>query len=257
MSDTSTYKNIITAEDPVEVKVVHKRKFNAFLLLGHLFLGNELFVSADGTRGFTERHVVITFEHTFLKPDSKLVGMGKTQNRSLAKEILATERPGIIRRVMEAAQRAIARGTICSEPASSFTAVNEWKTMSDPVRMWLATQCSGTCIWDHMASDTPKEHIAWLHFELNQWAERDKRRGLSLHTFETRLNRAIKDMAEEDLPKEEKDRFFGGGDLDALRRIARDGVLRRKIADSSVRRHPILTMRQAEEAELDRHLALV
>src|SRR5690606_28858411 len=43
MSDTSTYKNIITAEDPVEVKVVHKRKFNAFLLLGHLFLGNELF----------------------------------------------------------------------------------------------------------------------------------------------------------------------------------------------------------------------
>lgn len=97
----------------------------------HVFAVNELPDTGDVTDGFWRRFLIVPLVQKFTGSDSK---------DTIKRDILSSERAGILLWAIEGAQRVLQRGGFSLPPSHESTKV-EWQTHADPVRGFLEACC--------------------------------------------------------------------------------------------------------------------
>jgi P4 family phage/plasmid primase-like protien len=131
-------KAIITGRDDIEARHPYESGFSFLPKTAHVFAANTLPIVCDSSMAFFERFTVLCMENRFRGTEQ--------ENRDLAETIIKRELGAIAYKAMKAATEAIAANRI-TEPPSSAAAIEEWKSLSDPVRVWFAECCEVSDDW--------------------------------------------------------------------------------------------------------------
>jgi P4 family phage/plasmid primase-like protien len=126
---SDAYLKKITGGDPVDIRFLYREvRNNIRLSVRFLELVNEMPSTADQSEAFQRRLMILTCPYKFEKPIPDFYHK------------LLAERPGILRRWVEALKILYARGRF-DEPKSSGEAIREYILDNDPVRKWCETRC--------------------------------------------------------------------------------------------------------------------
>lgn len=243
MRDSEYFKSVVTGKEEITAKNVFERPFNFKPIAGHFLSANDFPASTDGSYGMARRFAVIPMHRVFLPKD---------QDRTLKEKILV-ERPGIIARLLKAAQRAIARGKICDLPSSSDDALDEWRTVSDAVRAYVLDRSEPR--FKTQAHSTWTSDVELLYQDFRGWAPQKGRQVVSETTFRKRLQRVIVDLARRDLARGTQEQFFVGIDDKTLERLVRnDGVHRITLPTKASVRSAPLQLRETSAQKVEREV---
>jgi putative DNA primase/helicase len=167
---SEAFKAVISG-DAITGRHIREAPFTFTPIAAHLFASNRLPGTTDHSDGFWRRPVVLRFNRVFKGADAV---------PDIAAKIVAAERPGIVRWMLEGARRLLAAGRY-TVPASSATEIAEWRRNADPVALFLAE-----CARDHLvASEGVTAALLYLHFRT--WAERNGHRAMSSTKFGMRM----------------------------------------------------------------------
>lgn len=136
---------------------------------GHIWGVNELPPTLDHTHGFYRRFVVVPFQMTFHEGSDAKVDYHKE---------LITELPGIFARCVFALQRLVHRGNFQS-PQGSVEAINEWKDLSDQVRVFVRDCC---CV-----DPNAKTSLSGMYASYEYWARQNGHKPMASNTLGARL----------------------------------------------------------------------
>lgn len=166
-------KAIITGRDEIEARHLYERGFSFRPEAAHVFAANQLPIINDPSGAFYDRFLILCMQNRFRGTQE--------ENRSLAKDIIATELGAIALKALMAAIDAIQENHIV-EPASSIAALEDWRGSSEPVHMWLAECCK---VDPTLTSGGMPGSDAYSHFK--EWLARNGYRTVSVQDFATRL----------------------------------------------------------------------
>lgn len=171
---SESFKAIVTG-DEITGRVIYGRPFAFRPRAGHLFAANALPATADLSKGFWRRLVVITFSRTFTV-DERIVG--------LAQSIIDQELPAIVAWVLGGAADLLARGYYLLPP-SSTEAVEEWRRSADKVGLFFesATQPVANHVLNNKAFWT-KAKIVFSAYQ--RWSSSQGFRSVSVQKFAQR-----------------------------------------------------------------------
>jgi phage/plasmid-associated DNA primase len=140
-----------------------------------LYLANRLPGTTDQTGGFWRRWVVIEFNRRFTDDE---------KDTTLARKILATERPAVTAWLLEGARRALKqdRYTI---PTSSTKAIARWRRCADQVAEYIAESWEPRPANDTAYTAWPKAD--WVYQCYRAWAQSNGHRPVSSVKFGERM----------------------------------------------------------------------
>lgn len=168
LMDSNEIKGVISG-DETTAEQKHKDLFTFIPQAGHIFAANMLPKTSDPTFGFLRRFVVIGFYRNFEKEGVEKVDYDLE---------LAAELPGILTRVVKAAQALLRRGHFVV-PDSSKSAVHEWQQDSDQVSAFVAECCQVDA-----SKQTP---IASLYEAYGRWATATGNKAMNANALASRL----------------------------------------------------------------------
>jgi P4 family phage/plasmid primase-like protien len=128
IEDTAGLKKLVTG-DTITARHIYDAPFSYRPVAGHAFAANERPRSRDHSNAFFDRIILIGFHRDFR--NDPLIRIP-----NLAEKIVAHERPGVIARLVRAAQRLVERGRY-DIPASSRALNKQWRHDNDAIQTWL------------------------------------------------------------------------------------------------------------------------
>lgn len=117
----------IIAGDLIDARPIHRDPFCFQPISGHLFAANRLPGATDTTHGFWRRWIVLAFCRRFAEDE---------QNKGIAEEIIAAERPGVVTWMLSGAQRLLKEGTY-TIPKSAAAELERWRERANSVSLFL------------------------------------------------------------------------------------------------------------------------
>lgn len=168
--DAEIFKAIVTG-DMIDAREIYKPPFMISPKAGHLFAANRLPGANDTTLGFWRRFDVLPYNRRF---------EGTAANPRIAEDIIAAERPIIVRWLVQGAVRVLAQRGY-STPASSAEAVQAWRRGANPVAIF-AEECTRSC-----RGGEPGTKAALLYRHFCSWCERNGHRAMSSTKFGMRM----------------------------------------------------------------------
>lgn len=165
-----TFKAMISG-DAMTARPIREAPFPFSPRAGHLFAANKLPGSNDQSHGFWRRMIVLVFKRVFAEHE---------QNASLAEQIIAAELAGVVAWAIEGAQRIAASGRY-TVPTSSAAALKSWKRGADPVAQFVAEKTRPA------RTNDDRSRAVDLFAAYVEWAEANKFRVMSSHTFGMRM----------------------------------------------------------------------
>ena len=167
---SESFKAIISG-DATTGRAIREAPFTFTPVAGHIFAANRLPGTNDVTEGFWRRIIVLRFNRSFT---------GSAANPNLVSELLTAERPGIVRWMLEGAQRVLQQGGY-TVPASSLREVIEWRKSANPVALFL----------EEMTRDIGEKEqgttASTLYDHYETWCKRNGHRTLSSTKFGERM----------------------------------------------------------------------
>lgn len=137
----------------------------------HLYSANNLPATADQSRGFWRRFIVLEFRRSF--------EFDPARDPNLKEKILAGELAGIAAWALRGAVRMLGRNRY-NVPRSSAAALEKWRKSTDPVSQFVEECCTAT--------DGPKTMGSLLFKTYLKWAERTNHKyTLNRNRFAERL----------------------------------------------------------------------
>ncbi|MBK8994598.1 MAG: hypothetical protein IPM35_02455 [Myxococcales bacterium] len=167
------FKGIVSG-DPTTGRSPYKEPFTIYPVAGHIFAANKLPAVNDQTHGFWRRLLVVEFPRIFRDDE---------QIKDLESIIIAAELPLIVSCLIQAGQRALARGNL-TVPVSSQRAVLEWRMNADQVTAYVAERCRGLQPGE---PDDCGTYAKALYNDFRAWSSRNGHRPVASNTFGTRL----------------------------------------------------------------------
>ena len=168
--DAEIFKAIVTG-DTIDAREIYKPPFMLAPRAGHLFAANRLPGANDTTLGFWRRFAVVTFNRRF---------EGAGANPRIAEEIIAAERPTVVRWLVQGAVRALAQRGYTT-PASSVEAVQAWRRSANPVAIFVEE-----CTRDAGANEEGTT-ATLVYGQFCGWCERNGHRAMSSTKFGARM----------------------------------------------------------------------
>jgi P4 family phage/plasmid primase-like protien len=145
-----TYLKKITGGDPVDVRRLYGETINNVVLsVRFIELVNEMPTTNDASLALRRRLLLLDCPNKVLAPDLDL-------DRKLL-----LERPGILRRFVQALHRLYARGKFMISDFSS-NEIDAYLTENDPVTYWLAERLDAQ---EHFSLGTPSNEL-WADFKM-------------------------------------------------------------------------------------------
>jgi P4 family phage/plasmid primase-like protien len=168
--ESESFKNIITGET-ITGRHIREAPITFRPKAAHYFAANRLPGTNDQTLGFWRRFLVATFNRNFSNDP--------VRNARIAEEIIAAEKPAIVRWFLEGAVR-LCRERNYTVPASHHAAMGSWRRSADPVALFIEERTE-TC--------QPIEGSAasWLYTNFRTWADRNGHRPMSSTKFGLRM----------------------------------------------------------------------
>lgn len=160
-------KDIISG-DEITARLLYKDAFTFRPRATHLVSCNKLPVSSDISYGFFRKLVVLKFSANFV---------GR-EDRTLADRIIATELPGVLNVVLQAANILLEHGIHI--PEASVLLSQKWRCDSDSVAAWIEESTE-------TGRGKSKTRDLRNHYKL--WCEQNGARAVSEREFVDRLNR--------------------------------------------------------------------
>ena len=156
--------------DPMTRRRAYGTEFTFKPRAGHLFSANKLPPVADTTNGFWRRLVLVSFNRRF-----EGAGRDPTLRAALMREL-----PGVLAWAAEGAARLVTTGRY-TEPASSKTALADWRRESNPVELWLDERCERTGWTDAMT----------LFQSYQGWAQNNGFKSMSIREWGSRMKALV------------------------------------------------------------------
>lgn len=128
--DSSVFKNLVGG-GTVIVRQIYKAPYQTRMKAKLIFACNDLPKSEDTTHAFYRRFFIVPFRATF--------SQGQADFDPFIEEKLKDELPGIFNMVLLAYYALTRRGRF-EETEALLTAVDEFKTTSDPIRYWISEE---------------------------------------------------------------------------------------------------------------------
>ena len=166
---TDAFKAIITG-DTMTARQIREAPFTVAPIAGHAFATNTLPGVADTSEGFWRRFVVLPFSQSF----------AGREDRFIADRIVKAERAGLVKWMVESAQRLLSRGSY-ELPESSRREVDRWRLASNPIASFLA-ECTRP-----LGPSEPGEAAASLYSRYRAWCERSGHHPVSNTKFGMRM----------------------------------------------------------------------
>lgn len=177
IAGSDRFKGVISGE-PIQARVPFSPVFCFRPFACHLFSCNTLPGSADTSRGYWRRFMVLRFDHSF---------EGARAERGLAQRIIDTEIAGVARWAVEGAIRLMRAGEY-TIPGSSVAALDEWRYQADQVAQFVAERLRPS---PHLTTaEAPRSGTAAseLYQDYSRdWCEDTGHRQLSMMRFCQRL----------------------------------------------------------------------
>ena len=129
---SGVFKNV-TGGDLVTGRIIYTPPFKFKPLCTHIFSGNAFPPTRDHTDAFFARWLVIHF------PNSR-TRLGLQLNPNLAREIIATEMPGIVVWALAGAQRLLTTGHF-TMTAEHHALIGEWRKATNSLELFIAECC--------------------------------------------------------------------------------------------------------------------
>jgi P4 family phage/plasmid primase-like protien len=170
MLDTEVFKGMITG-DELKAERKYQDPFTFEPRAGHVFAANKLPGTNDHSEGFWRRFEVVRFNRSFEHDPSR--------DPEIAERIIATERKGILARLVSGASNLVKAGKY-TEPTSNAMALRQWQTDSDPVRQFADAH------FDESAVPTEVKGVA-LYATYSEWARKSGYKALANNNFATRM----------------------------------------------------------------------
>jgi P4 family phage/plasmid primase-like protien len=168
--DATEFKAVVSG-DEIVARQIYKAPFYFRPRAGHLLGANRLWGANDTSHGLWRRLAVVGFDRRF---------EGAAADETLPERIAATERPGIVRWMLEGAERLIRRGRFVL-PSSSVAAVTAWRQVSNPVATFFADVMIGTTDEAHATAS------AMVYTAYREWAARSGHAVMSSTKFGLRM----------------------------------------------------------------------
>lgn len=171
--DSESFKQVVSG-DPIDAREIRQSPFTYRPIAGHIYSANRLPGTADHTRGFWRRILLITF--------NRAVPEGE-EDENLATKILQSETPQIVSWALSGARRLMAAGHY-TKPSSMAGALEEWKHASDQVLQFVDDRC------ERLPLDVPLTAGAAameLYQAFVRWTEANGHRAMSSTKFGTRM----------------------------------------------------------------------
>lgn len=180
LTESEVLKDVISG-GKISARLPRGEPFEFIPRAGHIFSGNTLPAVRDSSHGFWRRFVVLTFNQTFgedlARPFDSLV------------EQLVGEQRGIVVLLIEAACRAVERGTLTLVP-SSKAALTEWQVEGDQVYKFFSERVEKI---DQPFSDRVWSQAQYIYANYRSWAENNGHRpSLSDTSFGKRFKHLVK-----------------------------------------------------------------
>jgi len=168
--ESETVKAVITG-DATTARRIYEKPFELRSIAGHLFAANALPGIADMTTGFWRRFVVLRFSRTFSHSETR---------PNIAQEIIATELPGIVASLLEAARFVLGSGGYVI-PSSAGNEIAEWRVSADTVAIFVREET-------REAKDEKKwSRAKSLYLSYRMWCEENGFRAVSSKKFAARM----------------------------------------------------------------------
>ena len=167
---TESFKAMVTG-DPMLARPIREAPFTFHPKAGHVFAANKLPGSSDGTNGFWRRFVVVRCNRQFAEQGAR---------RDIDKDIVSSERQGIVLWMLEGAAR-VARNGGYGLPPSSDAERDHWKLQANPAALFLEE-----CTHDAPVSSLGTVAAA-LYVQFRVWCEQNGHRVPSSTKFGMRL----------------------------------------------------------------------
>jgi putative DNA primase/helicase len=162
---STDFKGIVTG-DMMTGRHPTKPTFNFRPVAGHLFSANELPATADQSRGFWRRFMLIKFNNTFAPPGDptapKDAKPAEDPDKLLAE--LEGELPGIFAWALDGAVRLMKQGKY-TLPKSHEDELRAWRKNADPVAEFIQSACSKAALKNGTTSTVLFKHYErWARF---------------------------------------------------------------------------------------------